>query len=65
MTESKAAQIVTVYSDPITKQNSEGRAKLLKVQWKDDPLAYCTVRFLNCDLGEEPVQDRWIDLEQL
>lgn len=64
-TESKAAGIVTVYGDPITKLIPEGKAKVIKVQWEDDPLAYCTVRFLDREAGQEAVVDRWVDLEQL
>lgn len=57
------ANEVRIYTDPITQEDFEGSAKVLKVYQRDDTTSFCKVRFLS---GPHPrVVGRWVDNDQL
>ena len=43
----KAKNIITIYIDPLTEQQPEGKAKLLKLIKKNDIEEYWKVKFLS------------------
>jgi len=49
-----------IFQKPITQEDFEGSAKLVKIQFSNDETSYCTVQFHD---GE--TCDRWVDNQQL
>ena len=64
----KAGEIRPIYSDPVTKKDFEGHAKLItkqKAEQGDERGERWGVRFCGGDQAEEPTVLRWVDTGDL
>lgn len=59
----KKGDIVTIYQDPLTKQEVEGQAQLREHEYDHRNLEYWQVRFLGEEDGD-PIVRRFIKKEQ-
>jgi hypothetical protein len=55
----KRGDIVEIFEDPITCEKSEGMAKLVRLDIREEDQEYWQVRFLD-DSPKSPTHGRWI-----